>query len=242
MNYNARREAIMANCRNCGAPLPPDSLVCLYCRTRHDADLAGIHRYTVEKPAGERICPRCTKPLQTIDLHLGGKFLIERCPTCYGLFFDPSELEAVLDRSVANVYRIDLPRLEEVARLCRHQDYPVTYIKCPVCAKLMNRVNFGTKSGVIVDTCREHGVWLDGGELRQLLEWSKAGGQFVHQQAKIEQEHEEIQRERERAHSFAMGDRQNWNAEKYARKLLRQSPSTEGFLELLVRFIRWLCE
>jgi Zn-finger nucleic acid-binding protein len=50
----------------------------------------------------------------------------------------------------------------------------------------MNRINFGAQSGVIVDKCKEHGVWLDGGELRQLMEWIKAGGQILHQQKQLE--------------------------------------------------------
>lgn len=33
-----------------------------------------------------------------------------------------------------------------------------------------------------MDRCRHHGVWLDGGELRRLLEWKKAGGQLLHEQ------------------------------------------------------------
>ena len=51
----------------------------------------------------------------------------------------------------------------------------------------MNRVNFGTNSGVIVDRCKDHGVWLDGGELRQLFEWMKAGGKLLQQEREAEQ-------------------------------------------------------
>jgi Zn-finger nucleic acid-binding protein len=44
----------------------------------------------------------------------------------------------------------------------------------------MNRVNFGVRSGVVIDKC-VHGIWLDSGELRKLLEWRKAGGQLYHE-------------------------------------------------------------
>ena len=40
----------------------------------------------------------------------------------------------------------------------------------------MQRINYRVVSGVVVDRCLRHGVWLDGGELRQLFEWKKAGG------------------------------------------------------------------
>ena len=36
--------------------------------------------------------------------------------------------------------------------------------------KYMNRVNYGSRSGVITDQCGKHGTWLESGELRSLLE------------------------------------------------------------------------
>ena len=185
----------MANCKNCGAGMPKETIVCPYCSTRQDVDLKQVHKYTVEKPVSERICPRCDAPMQTIDLKLEGKFLIERCESCLGMFFDPGELEALLDKSVSNVYTVDFLKLEAIQNAKRHGDYDVTYIKCPVCRKLMNRVNFANRSGVIIDHCRDHGLWLDGGELRQLMEWTKAGGN-IHQQ-KVNSEYQKILKEDE---------------------------------------------
>ena len=52
----------------------------------------------------------------------------------------------------------------------------VKYVKCPVCLQLMNRKSYGARSGVVADTCKEHGIWLDGGELGRILKWVKAGG------------------------------------------------------------------
>ncbi len=188
----------MANCINCGAPLVGNLLVCDYCKTRQDVDLAIINRYTVEKPGSERICPRCHLPLQVIDLRLGGKFYIERCPHCLGLFFDPGELEALLDKAVSHVYEIDRQRLDEIQQVKRRSEYPVSYIDCPVCKKLMNRVNLGSRSGVIADKCREHGLWLDGGELRQILEWVKAGGDLLHKQKQFENAQLELEQEKKK--------------------------------------------
>jgi len=81
----------------------------------------------------------------------------------------------------------------------------------------MNRVSFGTKSGVVVDRCKEHGIWLNGGELRHLFEWKKAGGKLLHEQREeekkeMERKEQEI-RDRERSGyadqidlSFCMSD------------------------------------
>jgi Zn-finger nucleic acid-binding protein len=51
----------------------------------------------------------------------------------------------------------------------------------------MLRLNYQGKSGVIIDRCKEHGYWLDSGELRQIMEWAKLEGihdftPVVHQQ------------------------------------------------------------
>ncbi len=87
----------------------------------------------------------------------------------------------------------------------RANDYGVVYIKCPVCAKLMNRVNFGTKSGVIVDRCRDHGVWLDGGDLRHLFEWMKAGGKILEQERQEQRKKEEAEQEQKKRQASASG-------------------------------------
>ena len=188
----------MANCTNCSAPLPQDSIRCDYCGCRNDTDLKGVHYYTTHEIESERTCPRCSIRLKTIDLNINGRFLIERCDKCLGLFFDPNELEALLEATVSNVFTINRSLLDSINNSLRTGDYGVTYIKCPICSKIMNRVNFGTKSGVIVDRCKDHGVWLDGGELRHLFEWMKAGGKLLQQERQAQLKHiEERELERE---------------------------------------------
>jgi Zn-finger nucleic acid-binding protein len=53
---------------------------------------------------------------------------------------------------------------------------PVRYIPCVTCRQLMNRQVFARISGVIVDVCKDHGVWFDTGELEAVLEFIEAGG------------------------------------------------------------------
>ena len=50
------------------------------------------------------------------------------------------------------------------------------YRPCPVCRKLMNRSNYGGGSGVIVDVCGPHGVFLDRGELTKIVDFLEKGG------------------------------------------------------------------
>jgi Zn-finger nucleic acid-binding protein len=187
----------VANCCNCSAPLPLNAVTCEYCGSRIDLDLTGIHYNTSHEPEAPRPCPRCGIALQTIDLKLDGKFLIERCDRCLGLFFDPGELEALLEATVSNVFVINRSQLENINNSMSPSHYDVSYVKCPLCSKMMNRVNFGAKSGVIVDRCKDHGVWLDAGELRHLFEWMKAGGKLLDQERREQQKKEE-EREREK--------------------------------------------
>jgi Zn-finger nucleic acid-binding protein len=172
----------VANCCNCSAPLPANSIRCEYCGSRNDIDLKGVHYNTTHKTDSDRICPRCSTALETIDLQIEGRFLIERCEQCLGLFFDPGELDALLQATVANVFTVNRGEMDVINATMRANDYPVCYLKCPVCTKLMNRVNFGAKSGVVVNRCKDHGVWLDGGDLRHLFEWMKAGGKLLEQE------------------------------------------------------------
>jgi Zn-finger nucleic acid-binding protein len=41
---------------------------------------------------------------------------------------------------------------------------------------MMNRTNFARISGVIVDTCRGHGIWFDPGELEKIMDFIAHGG------------------------------------------------------------------
>lgn len=194
----------MANCTNCSAPLPTDTICCEYCGSRNDIDLKGINYYTTHENESARLCPRCNINLRTVDLKIENKFLIERCDECLGLFFDPGELEALLAAEVSNVFAINRSQLETINKSGRGSDYAVSYIKCPICTKLMHRVNFGARSGVIVDRCKEHGVWLDGGELRSLLEWMKAGGKLLQQEKEEEQKKAEIAKLEKERRSFQL--------------------------------------
>ena len=52
----------------------------------------------------------------------------------------------------------------------------VNYVPCPDCKQLMNRSNFARSSGVIIDLCKQHGVWFDAEELPKILAFIDKGG------------------------------------------------------------------
>ena len=53
-----------------------------------------------------------------------------------------------------------------------HLDEPLV---CPVCANPLKLHVFSVDSGVVVDRCRDHGIWLDDGELTSLLDYLSRG-------------------------------------------------------------------
>jgi Zn-finger nucleic acid-binding protein len=54
-------------------------------------------------------------------------------------------------------------------------DHSVLYRDCPECQQPMHRKNFGRRSGIIVDWCREHGTWLDAEELERVAAFVMSG-------------------------------------------------------------------
>jgi Zn-finger nucleic acid-binding protein len=167
------------NCTNCGAPLPAKSNICGFCKTLNDTDLFRFSGNVTKGEEAETNCPRCDLKLRSVALNLGQDFNIERCRNCLGLFFDPSELASLLDSVGSSAHEIDHARMQTlIDEEVRHQDpNEFSYVPCPACSQLMHRKAYGVRAGVIVDRCKEHGVWLDGGELGQLLKWVAAGGQ-----------------------------------------------------------------
>lgn len=217
----------VVDCSSCGAPLPPNKIVCLYCGTRNMVDVQA-HSFSSAKDSDVvRNCPGCNTEMETIDLAKGKKeeekFLIEKCPNCQGLFFDNEELQHLLEKKTVSVSYINNERLKEISATRIAGD--IIYRPCPVCGKLMNRLNFGARSVTIVDQCREHGLYLDGGELRQLLEWRKAGGHLV------EKRSAEFKRKEREWRNNKVNDESLKN-----QQILSQGESKDGVIDMLWAF------
>ncbi len=164
-------------CKHCGATLKHAIPECEYCGSHNDIDLSGKHYYTTHSSGKARICPECKEAMKEINVGVSGKpFLIDRCDRCLGLFFDTGELDALLQESIQGVNTLNHVRLSELKKAAPTDRDKVCYRPCPVCGKLMNRQNYGGVSGVIADRCRDHGVYLDAGELHRLFHWRRAGG------------------------------------------------------------------
>jgi Zn-finger nucleic acid-binding protein len=103
---------------------------------------------------------------------LGAADVIE-CTDCAGMWLEPQafarvQLEAESLPGVLPAAREEPPYLE-VSDL--------RYIPCLVCGELMCRRQYrhhGAFSGIVVDLCRTHGIWLDQGELPKILDFVRA--------------------------------------------------------------------
>ncbi|HBH60957.1 MAG TPA: hypothetical protein DDX85_04285 [Nitrospiraceae bacterium] len=113
-------------------------------------------------------CPRCRIALKIL-VSDGEEYDI--CPQCGGLWLDRDEFHrATRERDVYKKVDIKGEYRKTPVR------GPVEYIPCVRCGKLMNRGNFGKISGVILDRCDKHGVWLDAGELEKIQHFIADGG------------------------------------------------------------------
>jgi len=167
----ARKNFMTYKCQNCGAPI--EGIVCPYCNTRNAVDLKLA--YPVYEKT-ERVCPNCDVFLETHLIDENKRLYIETCKHCKGIFLDFGELEEILEKEIKKSERYDFKRLHEIQNNPLVREKEVRYKKCPECRKVMLRINYKGKSGVIIDRCKEHGYWLDGGELRQIMEWAKLEG------------------------------------------------------------------
>jgi Zn-finger nucleic acid-binding protein len=197
----------MNRCKSCSAPL--HGIICDYCGARNNVDLGHFKPLNV-RPNQVRPCPVCHSNLSTIDVGTKVPFLIERCESCYGLFFDKEELETMIEHSVKGSRNVDLKLLQELTENPRYVDV-IVYRRCPICRKHMQRKNYGRRSGVIMDQCMEHGIWLDPGELKHIMEWVKAGGLKKQAEDRETRNHYGSRSRRGEKHTHSRHDRSNRN-------------------------------
>ena len=164
-------------CTFCAAPLPISGLVCSYCGQRNSVNIIS----TPVKKLDDRDkinCPVCDITLERMDIGLRERVVAHHCDKCDGLFLNHNDLKKSIDAQSKGVTRVNPKLLRFVLDNPRYEKQSTKrfYRKCPLCSVMMVRVNYKSVSGVIIDKCMEHGVWLDGGELQQLFEWSEVGG------------------------------------------------------------------
>jgi len=129
----------------------------------------------------------------------------DECDHCGGLWLSPVAVEAVNEGAEAR-YRLrafdTLPGTPDAAPT----RVSVSYRRCPICSKLMNRSNYARGSGVVLDVCRRHGSHFDRGELTRLFDFIESGGLEKARRREVEELNEEARDARRRALAAGMGD------------------------------------
>lgn len=116
------------------------------------------------------VCPRCEVPLEINILH-NDREESDICPKCGGLWLDRGKFHRATRKM--NVYE----HYKEKGEYFRGPTKdPLEYIPCVRCGEIMNRKNFARISGVIIDECGDHGVWLDPDELEKIRHFIADGG------------------------------------------------------------------
>ncbi len=134
--------------------------------------------------AGEqttRPCPACGRRHKLYGRSLGDPAVsLLECLHCAGIWLTLEAFEIVAQQSREKT----LPEgvLQRGPEAPEQTDGPAGpgdkfYRHCPQCRKLMNRRNFGKRSGVVIDSCKDHGIWFDARELGAILSWMRKGGE-----------------------------------------------------------------
>jgi Zn-finger nucleic acid-binding protein len=199
-------DAAVVRCSSCSAPRAKGAASCAHCGadyTLHERDLHTVcpscmtrvsdrarychHCATPIVPQGsagqptKTGCPTCGKRHKMNGRSLGDPPVsVMECPRCAGLWLSSDAFKVVADRardaSVADPATL-IGAATADAGTPDGKRPTSFYRQCPQCGKMMNRRNFGRRSGVVIDACKEHGMWFDARELGAILRWIRQGGE-----------------------------------------------------------------
>ena len=182
-------EARVIRCSGCGASVPADVPQCRYCHAQLATvacpacfalvPLSASHCQCCGAALAPRrsstpdgaSCPACAKPLVLARV---GDLEVRECHACGGLWLDRAVFEQLgtsRERQGAVLGALPAPTAPPTVSL-----EVVQYRPCPACHQRMNRVNYARRSGVVLDVCKDHGIWFDQDELRRVLAFISEGG------------------------------------------------------------------
>lgn len=197
----AAHDAEVVRCSSCGSPRRKGSAACDFCSadfTLHERDLHTMCPGCLSRisdrasychacglaiapqgPVGAlsgKHCPVCGEKheLNVRSVEQAAVTVLE-CDHCAGVWVGQRIFGLLEKRARQDVDLWSKPQGPNPGRQ-PEQAGASFYRACVECGKLMNRRNYGQRSGVIVDICREHGLWFDQGELEDILAWVRSGG------------------------------------------------------------------
>jgi Zn-finger nucleic acid-binding protein/ribosomal protein L40E len=195
----ARTDDDSSQCAYCGAEFTLHerdlNTICPHCFARVSDRARFCHHCGTglmpESEAGantELVCPVCREGHRLASRRLGEEpVTVLECGRCAGLWLGHEAFRELVERAKKQSLpagTIPETPQQEAAKFSLPTRKPMAesrqggafYRPCAVCRKLMQRVNYGHASGVIIDICRDHGDWFDADELARILAWLRAGG------------------------------------------------------------------
>ncbi|MEM7165287.1 MAG: zf-TFIIB domain-containing protein [Planctomycetota bacterium] len=222
------RDAKILHCSGCGAHLDQGAETCAYCRATVDRSehnfgpacpecfsrMVTAARYCCScgvEIAAEKIetqqldqdCPRCDNKLIQRNVKNGS---FSECTGCGGLWLAEGTFDRLVidkDEGAVGAFMQISTDVERRRTVFDDKIEEVRYLKCPVCAELMHRRNFGRASGVIIDSCKGHGFWFDCFELEAVLEFVQKGGLDKARERDLRDQKRKVALAKERAVSAA---------------------------------------
>ena len=177
------------NCPNCGGAVASDKTQCEFCKSRlktvacpsclglmflgskfcgHCGERASTVEVVADEKAGD--CPRCNRRLESLTIDATP---VRECTRCGGFWTSAEVFELICAEKEKQSAVLGF--ISSHPRDARNQP-AIKYVPCPDCKQLMNRSNFARASGVIVDLCKQHGVWFDADELPRIIDFIDKGG------------------------------------------------------------------
>jgi Zn-finger nucleic acid-binding protein len=193
-------DASVVCCASCGAPRMKGALNCEHCEadfTLHERDMDTVCPHCAARVSDRaKFCHHCGKRIN--PEMVAGKPTAYACPVCEGrrlmsrAWGDISILEC--NRCAGmwlghDAFHHALTQAEQnkqqagwfdggVARPGETDVEPPDggrrYRPCAVCGQLMPKKQFD-RSGIVIDHCKNHGVWFDADELSRILGWVHSG-------------------------------------------------------------------
>jgi len=116
-------------------------------------------------------CPICASTLQPASHE---SVAVLRC--AHGLFIEPDALRGAVhdrssDRSIEDEKHAEAGTASASADALVADEGPRA---CPACSEVMEKRIYAVQSGVRMDVCEHHGIWLDAGELERIEAWYEA--------------------------------------------------------------------
>ena len=189
-------------CRHCGAPVSAEEEQCAYCSAALDErdrkssmcpncmkrlDEGATHCSSCGTkidpqalppiPVG-KACPRCKGQLQIRSLQIAS---VIECSKCEGLWLDPQVFQRISMNAERGKFDL-LGVTQEPSGPPPNHTEPQSYIPCLDCGELMLRRQYKHRArpiGVVLDYCRDHGIWFDGEELGAVLTAIQSGSYGV---------------------------------------------------------------